>query len=290
MAPKVVADFVGQLRTRGDEQFHKSRVLLSKQHLLLVEPSGRSKVPLDRVFAVTANDVDDELRQFFDASVQLGYRKDGSTHQLWIQAQPETLERFQQVLFKAMLGGATFSVYHPARVGGRVCTPSKRTVRVKFARSKTGFFADELVCSLAHGSIVQAVPGNQTANPVSGPVLSILSLQNETTYTTVVSADDKRLLNLLRCHFDANATYDAEELRRLGLSADAVQGLVWLYAGADGGSLPRALVGATAEPSQILEELSEAELVTKQDGSVELTRRGMAAASVCYDSYADELA
>lgn len=290
MAPTVIADFVGQLRTAGADQFQKGRVLLSKQQLLFVEPSGRSKIPLEQIFAVTVSDIDSELRQFFDASVRLSYRRGDSSRRLWVQAQPDTLERFQQLLFKVMLSGTIFSVSHPARVGGRLCTPSKRKTKLKFAQSKTGFFADELVCSLHHSTIVRVLPGNQTPKPISGPVISVVSLRDGTEYTTVLGADSKRLLNLLRCHLEISASLDAEELRTLGLSSAAVQGLVWLYAGGDQGSLPRAILETDMDTNTVLEELSEAELVATQEGTLELTRRGMAAASVCWESYADELA
>jgi helix-turn-helix protein len=290
MAPKVVADFVGQLRTSGADQFHKSRVLLSKRQLMFVEPDGRTKIPLKKIFGVAMNDVDPELQQFFDVAVRLTYRRGDSAKRVWIRAQPETLERFQRILFKALFGGATVSVYHPARVGGQLCNPAPRTARPKLAQSKTGFVADDPICTFDHSSIIQVVPGSETADPISGPVISIVNLRGKTVYRTAVGADSKRLLNLLRCHFEVSAALDTGELRTLGLSSGAVRGLVWLYAGGDRRSLPRAADDTDADPKRILEELSEAELVTNGTDEVELTRRGMAAASVCYESYADELA
>ncbi|EMA68360.1 CheF family chemotaxis protein, partial [Halorubrum distributum] len=112
MEESVVADFVGRVHAAsfGTDEPVTGRVLLSQRRLVLATDDGKETVPLSRVFDVVVGSVPGDLRSFFNDSVTVAYEQDGSRRAALVEGEPEDMDKFVRLLFKALLRNVTVTV------------------------------------------------------------------------------------------------------------------------------------------------------------------------------------
>lgn len=279
MSESVVADFVGRFYTeevQGGEPVN-GRVLLSRKRLVLVRETGKTTIPLSRVFDVSVGFVPTELEEFFDDTVTLAYEHDGRKRTAVVEGKNGTVDRFTTVLFKVLLNGTTVRVTHPARVGGRVTDASTTRARlslkprgVKFVGERQSFTID-----LAAVTNIQ-----RTTRPIKGTsqtVLEISHLDDGQALVSTVAVPSARKTNIFGRYARLEYGGIREEVSELDHNEEEVEALVALYSTGGSANLGTLLDAEPAQITMVLNSLHDDGLVVDSDGATKLTPKGRVA-------------
>lgn len=243
MSGSVVADFVAEaLYAGGDgDEPRKVRVLLSEDQLVIASDDGRTVIDLDDVFDVIVSKIPEDLGSFMDQSVLVAY-VDGETRRTaLIRGEHDRIDRFALFLHRAILGGTTAELRHPASEGGRVRDPPTRTVTVVPTRDGVRFRSDDVDVTIALDDVLDVGYERRSIDGQERPVLWVKYDAEGTTTTTDVAHDDANRLNVLARHLRSEYYRAGEILTEIEVDETEKRALVALYAGVPPGDLARVL-------------------------------------------------
>ncbi|MES3162421.1 MAG: CheF family chemotaxis protein [Halorubrum sp.] len=276
MEESVVADFVGRVYTPdvdGDEPL-RGRVLLSQRRLVLVTADTRTTIPLSSVFDVVVGTVPGDLRSFFSDSVTVAYDRDGSRLTALVEGEPDDMERFTRVLFKALLRDVTVTVRHPAKVGGRVTDASDHKAKLSLSPERIEFVGCPEPFAVELSTVIDYERTDRTIGGSRHPALVFRHVPDTRTVTSIVTVPDKRALNVLGRYIRLEYAEVREEIEALDPTDDELEVLVSIYSAGGEANIADVVTGDAARTSMILESLRDGNLVVDGESGAALTRRG----------------
>ncbi|SMO43347.1 CheF family chemotaxis protein [Halorubrum cibi] len=276
MEESVVADFVGRVHTSdvgGDEPV-RGRVLLSQRRLVLVTGDTRTTAPLSRVFDVVVGTVPGDLRSFFSDSVTLAYERGGTRSTALVEGEPDDMDRFIRVLFKALLRDVTVTVRHPAKVGGRVTDATDRKARLSLSPGEIGFVGTDEPFSVDLSTVIDYDRTTRTLAGKRRPALVFRHVPESRTVTSIVTVPDERTLNVLGRYIRLEYEEVQTEVEELDPTEDELEVLVSIYSAGGEASVSQVVTGDATRTSMILDSLRESGLVVDGEGGAALTRKG----------------
>lgn len=276
MEESVVADFTGRVHTqdlRANEPV-PGRVLLSQRRLVLASESGRTTIGLKNVFDVAVGTVPNDLRSFFSDTVTIAYVDGDAKRTAVIEGEPDPMDRFQRILFKALLDGVTVRVRSPAKVGGRVVDGNDRTATVSLDDGAVGFVDCEDSFTIDLSTVIDFDRSERTVAGTSRPTLSITHAPETGAITSLVSVGSDRTLSVLGRYVKLEYAEVMEDVRELDLTDEELEILVSLYSAGGEASISTLVTGDATQTSMILEELREGGLVADGETATALTPKG----------------
>lgn len=279
MPESVVADFVAKISTEGSSNGTPTggRVLLSEKRLVLAaNDEEKVTIPLSNVFDIAVDHMPADLGDFFESTVTIAFRDEGTPQVAVVEAGNDKIQKFETVLFKAILNDTEITVRSPARVGGRVTDTDFRAARLLVEPDAVQF---------KHGDGTVEIPLSTVSGfdlskrEIAGkprPTLEVRHVQADRSTTTIVSTDNSRKMSILGRYVRIEYAELLSELEDVELTDDRTRILVALYAGAGDGDVSVAdVVGK--DPSQIttlLVEMEEDDLVVDAADCPTLTHKG----------------
>ncbi len=276
MEESVVADFVGRLYTPdigGDEPV-RGRILLSQRRLVLATNDSRTTVPLSSVFDVVVGTVPGDLRSFFSDSVTLAYDQNGTRHTALIEGEPDAMDRFVPVLFKALLHDVTVTVRHPAKVGGRVTDASDHKAKLSLSAGQIRFVGCPDPFSVDLSTVIDYEHTERTIGGSKHPALVFRHVPDAQTLTSITTVPDSRTLNVLGRYIKLEYAEVREEVETLDPTDDELEILVSIYSAGGEASVADVVTGDATRTSMILDSLREDGLVADAETGTTLTRKG----------------
>ncbi|OYR96913.1 hypothetical protein DJ71_01050 [Halorubrum sp. E3] len=276
MEESVVADFVGRVHTSdlGSDEPVSGRVLLSQRRLVLATDGAKTTVPLSKVFDVVVGTVPGDLQSFFSDSVTLAYEEGGNRRTALVEGEPDDMERFIRVLFKALLRGVTVTVRHPAKLGGRVTDASDHTASIRLSPGAIGFddcpdpFAVEL------SSVIDYERTNRTIAGKKRPALVFRHVPDTQTVTSIATVPDKRILNVLGRYIKLEYDEVMEDVKAFDPTEEQLEILVSIYSAGGEANIADVITGDVTQTEMVLETLRDENLVVDGDAGAALTRKG----------------
>ena len=275
MADSVVADFVTDVipDTGSYNEPVRGRVLMNRRQVLMVTPEDRISVPIDSIFDIAYGSAPQELRAFFEDTVSVAYTDGEKKRVALIEGADDTVERFTDLLFKAILNKTTVAVKHPAKTGGRVTeeTFEKATLYLDAAavRFKT---------KVPFGIEVSTVSGfERITRPVFGTSRSVLSVRHadgSQIVTSEIALQPARKMNVLGRFLRIEYSQLKTDLEDISLRDMDIEALVGLYSGASEGSLAGMLGIEASHVGTMLQKLLEKGLLEETPTGWKLTPTG----------------
>ena len=281
MPEAAIADFVARFLPddrRGTEPI-AGRVILSQKRLVFASSDGRTTVRLSDVFDVVVGQVRPELADYFDDTVAIAYRSLGEPRTAVLEADAEKVSRFRTVLFKALLGGATVRIKHPAKIGGRYTDVGAREAKVRLRAGAVCFYDTEAPLRIDLSSITHFEKTDRTINDRTRPALNVQYMQDGQAITTEIVMSSSRRMNLLGRYLRFEYSDLLEEVNELDISEAETELLVAIYSGAGGGHLAGVVDKDPSTVTMLLNTLEEKGLVGSTDGGTHLTSMGRLAVS-----------
>lgn len=271
MSEKVIADFVARFSLDAFESPEpvKGRVVLSPRRLVFATGDSKTTVALSSVFDVNVGYVPGDLEEFFQDTITIAYREDGTRRVAVVEAGTEEVSRFKTVLFKAELDGTEAQVKHPARVGGRVTDESFRPARLRVEPGTMRFEADEpLTVELA------SVTYFRKESRDAGPVVVVRHADEGRPVTSEFTVASERELNLLGRYLRLEYSELVEAVEDVQTSEAEMEALVAIYSGAGSGDLAGTLGVDSGRATMLLNDLREKGLVEEGRKGLSLTAQG----------------
>ena len=281
MPEAAIADFVARFLPddrRGTEPI-AGRVILSQKRLVFASSDGRTTVRLSDVFDVVLGQVRPELADYFDDTVAIAYRSLGEPRTAVLEADAEKVSRFRTVLFKALLGGATVRIKHPAKIGGRYTDVGACEAKVRLRARAVGFYDVEAPLRIDLSAITDFEKTDRTINGRTRPAMNVQYMQDGQAITTEIVMSSSRRMNLLGRYLRFEYSDLLEEVNELDISEAETELLVAIYSGAGGGHLAGVVDKDPSTVTMLLNTLEEKELVGSTDGDTHLTSLGRLAVS-----------
>ncbi|GAA0551226.1 CheF family chemotaxis protein [Halorubrum ejinorense] len=276
MEESVVADFVGRVHAASfeTEEPVTGRVLLSQRRLVLATDDGKETIPLSDVFDVVVGSVPGDLRSFFNESVTIAYDRDGSRRAALVEGEPEDMDRFVRLLFKALLRNVTVTVRHPAKVGGRVtdATDHRASVTVSPGAIRFSNCPDPFTVELS--SVIDYERTDRTLGGKKRPALVFRHVADGQTVTSITTVPNKRALNILGRYIKIEYDDVMEDLDSFDPTEEQMEILVSIYSAGGEANVADIVTGDVTQTSMILDSLREAELVADGESGTTLTRKG----------------
>ena len=276
MEESVVADFVGRVHTAdiGSDKPVTGRVLLSQRRLVLATDDDKTTVPLSAVFDVSVGTVPGDLRSFFSDSVTLAYERRGDRRTALVEGEPEDMERFIRLLFKALLRGVTVTVRHPAKVGGRVTDASDHTASVTLSPGAIGFVDCPDPFEVDLSAVIDYERTDRTLAGTQRPALVFRHVVDSRTVTSIATVPNGRTLNVLGRYIKLEYEEVMEELESFDPTEEQLEILVSIYSAGGEANIADVVTGDVAQTSMVLDQLREEELVVDGESGAALTRKG----------------
>ena len=276
MEESVVADFVGRLYTPDldDDEPVRGRVLLSQRRLVLATGDSRTTVPLSSVFDVVVGTVPGDLRSFFNDSVTLAYDRDGTRDTALIEGEPDDMDRFVRVLFKALLRDVTVTVRHPAKVGGRVTDATDHKAKLSLSPGRIDFVGCSDPFSVDLSTVIDYEHTERTIGGSKHPALVFRHVPDVQTLTSIATVPDARTLNVLGRYIKLEYAEVREEVEALDPTEDELEVLVSIYSAGGEANVADVVTGDATRTSMILDSLREEGLVADAETGTTLTRKG----------------
>ncbi|MEF8881252.1 MAG: CheF family chemotaxis protein [Halapricum sp.] len=259
MSESIIADFVGSFNSEQSARAEpvKGRILLSQKRLVLASDEGKTQIPLSSIYDVAVGHVPDELGGFFNSTVTVAFERNDRRFVAAIEADDsETIEKFNTVLFKAILNGTESTVKHPARIGGRVTgaefTPAKLFLKpreIEFRRQEDDFKI-HLATVTGFERLSREIAGSER------PVLAVKYNPNGQSLLSLVALPSPRKMNILGRYLRREYREVMDDIQDIELSKDEKEMLVAIYSTGDMEGLPLASI--------LNKEASEVELLRKQ--------------------------
>ncbi|QSG09748.1 CheF family chemotaxis protein [Halapricum desulfuricans] len=278
MSESIIADFVASFNSQKSARSEpvKGRVLLSRKRLVLVAEEGKTQIPLSSIVDVAVGQVPDELGDFFNSTVTIAFERNDRQFVAAIEADDETIEKFNSVLYKALLNGTEATVKHPARIGGRVTdaafTPAKLFVNPRYIRFKRqdGEFTIRLATVTGFERLNREIAG------ATRPVLSTTHNRNGQAVVTLAALPSPRKMNILGRYLRREYREVMEGIRDVDISDVEKELLVTVYSTGDMDGIPLAgVLDAEASEVELLRSrLEQKGLLTDSEDGLQLTPAG----------------
>ncbi|SDF94236.1 HTH domain-containing protein [Halorubrum xinjiangense] len=276
MEESVVADFVGRVHagTLKTDEPVTGRVLLSQRRLVIATDDGKETVPLTRVFDVVVGSVPGDLRSFFNDSVTVAYERDGSRRAALVEGEPEDMDRFVRLLFKALLRNVTVTVRHPAKVGGRVTDASDHRASVSVSPGEIRFENCPEPFAVDLSAVIDYERTDRTLGGKKRPALVFRHVADGRTVTSIATVPNERALNILGRYIKIEYDEAMEDLDSFDPTEEQLEILVSIYSAGGEANIADVITGDVAQTSMILDTLREADLVADGEDGTTLTRKG----------------
>lgn len=276
MSKSVIADFMGDFVVEGASEPSRGRVLLNRNRLVLAEgEDARTLIPLSAVFDVRAGHVPPDLAEFFNDSVTVAYRQRGRRQVAIIEEDGDTIDKFVNVLFQALLHEAQVLAVHPSRVGGRVVDTDPTPTVLDLRDATLGFKgSNELTVDLMTVSDIDR--GTREVDGQSQPALSVQHVQDGQSIRSVLVMGAERQLNLLGRYLRREYTDVQEAVADVDLSAEQLEALVALYSAGGSADLTTVL-GDPSRTNIVLNSLTDAGLAADGPDGTKITPKGRVA-------------
>ncbi|WP_128906468.1 CheF family chemotaxis protein [Halorubrum amylolyticum] len=276
MEESVVADFVGRVHTSdlGSDDPVSGRVILSQRRLVLATDDAKTTVPLSKVFDVVVGTVPGDLRSFFSDSVTLAYDQGGSRRTALVEGEPDDMERFTRLLFKALLRGVTVTVRHPAKLGGRVTDASDHTASISLSPVAIGFVDCPDPFKVDLSSVIDYERTDRTIAGTKRPALVFRHVPDTQTVTSIATVPDKRILNVLGRYIKLEYDEVMEDVEAFDPTEEQLEILVSIYSAGGEANIADVVTGDVAQTEMILDTLRDEDLVADGDAGAALTRKG----------------
>ena len=276
MEESVVADFVGRVHAAsfGTDEPVTGRVLLSQRRLVLATDDGKDTVPLSRVFDVVVGSVPGDLRSFFSDSVTVAYERDGSRRTALVEGEPEDMDKFVRLLFKALLRNVTVTVRHPAKVGGRVTDASDHRASVSVSPGEIRFVDCPDPFTVDLSAVIDYERTDRTVGGKKRPALVFRHVADGRTVTSIATVPNERALNVLGRYIKIEYDDAMEELDSFDPTEEQLEILVSIYSAGGEANIADVVTGDVTQTSMILDTLREADLVADGESGAALTRKG----------------
>lgn len=281
MPEATIADFVARFLPddrRGPEPV-TGRVVLSQKRLVLASSDERTTIPLPDVFDVVVGHVPRDLSAYFDDTVAIAYTVLGERRTAVVEADAETISRFRTVLFKALLGGSTVRIKHPARIGGRYTDATARKASLRLEEGAVTFGGMEAPLRIELSSITYMEKTDLTINGRTRPALNVQFTEDGRAVTAEVVMSSSRLMNLLGRYLRLEYSDLLEEIGEIDISDVETELLVAIYSGAGGDDAATVLEKDPSAVTMLLNTLEEKELVASTHDGTKLTSLGRLAVS-----------
>lgn len=278
MSESIIADFVGSFNSQQSARSEpiKGRILLSRKRLVLAAEEGKTQIPLSSIVDVAVGQVPDELGDFFNSTVTIAFERHDRQSIAAIEADDETIEKFNSVLYKALLNGTEATVKHPARIGGRVTgaefTPAQLFVKPRQIRFKQpdGEFTIRLATVTGFERLSREIAG------ATRPVLSTTHNPNGQAVVTLAALPSTRKMNILGRYLRREYREVMDEIRDIDLSDPEKELVVAVYSTGDmeGIPLPKVLDMDASEVELLRSQLEQKGLVSDSEDGLQLTPAG----------------
>lgn len=275
MADTVVADFVTDLipDTAAYDEPVRGRVLMNDEQVVLATANDRVSVPFENVFDLQYGSAPDDMRRFFGDTVTIGYRLNGRQSIAMIEGEGATVERFANLLFKAILNDSTVLLRHPAKVGGRVMDASLERARMGVEPGSVRFASDDPF-TIDVSTVVHFERIDRDVDGTTRPVLSVRHRPERETVTTELALSPAAKMNVLGRFLRIEYAQLREELEDVSLQESELEVLVGLYSGATHGNLAGMLGVDSSRVTMLVDSLQEKGLLEETSDGFELTPAG----------------
>ncbi|WP_418281757.1 CheF family chemotaxis protein [Halorubrum sp. DTA98] len=276
MGESVVADFVGRIHTPdiGADEPVSGRVLLSQRRLVLATTDTKTTMPLASVFDVAVGTVPSDLRSFFSDTVTIAYSAGNARRTAVIEGEPDDMDRFTRVLFKAILRNVTVTVRHPAKVGGHVTDASDRTASLKLSPGAIGFIDCPDPFTVDLSTVVDYERTDRTLGGKTRPALVFEHVPETRTVTSIATVPNERALNVLGRYIKLEYSEVLTEVEELDPTEEELEILVSIYSAGGEASIADIVTGDATRTSMVLDSLREDGLVVDGERGTALTRKG----------------
>lgn len=281
MPEATIADFVARFLPDGSraEEPITGRVVLSQKRLVLASGDGRTTIPLSEVFDVVLGQVPPELSDYFDDTIAIAHTARGNRQTAILEAEGETITRFRTVLFKALLGGASVRIKHPARIGGRVTDVPSREASLQLGSGRVTFEGLQEPLRIELSAVTHFEKTDRTINGRTRPALNVQHTEDGEAVTSEVVMASPRRMNLLGRYLRMEYSDLLEEVRDIDISAAETELLVALYSGGESVDVASVVDKDPSTVTMLLNTLEEKSLVTSTKEGTSLTSLGRLAVS-----------
>ncbi|WP_081927549.1 CheF family chemotaxis protein [Halobellus rufus] len=279
----IVVDFVANFVAGGDATFDpvKGRVLMSGRRLVLATSRTKTTIPITSIFDIAVGQVPQEVEEFFDYTVMVGYVEDDYRRTTVIGGERETIEKFSLLLFRATLNGSTALVTHPAKVGGRVMDTSAQKTGLQLDYESVTFPGSDIDAdsdapfSIDLASVIFfEVIERSDEDGDSRLVLSVQHVENGQTVTSEISMTSRRKMNILGRYLRLIYHWIKSDVRDVDVEEPELEVLVGLYSTPEDIDLASLLDIGAAELDARLASLYEDDLITAEEPPIDLTPQG----------------
>ncbi len=286
MEESVVADFIGRIHTPdiGRDEPVKGRVLLSQRRIVLVTADERTTVPLSAVFDVAVGTVPNDLRSFFSDTATIAYTKGSNRQTAVVEGEPDDMDRFTRILFKALLRNVSVTVRHPAKVGGRVTDAEDHVAAVTLSQGAIGFVDCPDPFTVDLSTVIDYERTDRTLGGKRRPALVFRHVPETQAVTSIATVPNERALNVLGRYLKLEYEEVKEEVEALDPTEEQLEILVSVYSIGGEASVGDVITGDAAQTSMVLESLREDGLVVDGEAGIALTRKGRMAVSTYLES------
>lgn len=276
MSESVVADFVAEAHYDDDppgKSARTCRVVLGTDRLVVADDGQRRVVPLSAIQDIIVSRVPEELAEFFDQTVVLGYKKDSTYRSIQIQGKHERIEKFGLFLFRVILKGTGAEVKHPAKKGGRVTGEELRRAAVYPKQDALELRGPEIDAVVDLNVITNVTFSRRRVDGGSRQVISVSHMEDREAVTTEFYHESSRKLNILARYLRLRYFQLENTLAQMEVSDQEAEALIALYSGGSAEQLAGMLDLDEEAFDELFDGLLEKDLVSGTEDA-ELTSRG----------------
>lgn len=295
MSGSVVADFTARVGRRGQGGEPPScRVVMNEHQLVVATEDDREVIPLESVFDVVVGRPPGDVAEFFDDSVTLAYRadvaraatsdvpadlelptdRDGERTSVTLLADPDTVDRFTDVLFSAILENTAALVNYRARAGGRVTDEGATRCTLHLEDRTVVFRRDGTTQRIDVESVVAFDRARKELAGDSRPVISVRHVDGRDAVTSEIALPSRRKLNVLGRYLRLVYSDLVADLADLEITEAESEVLVARYTSGGAVNLASVLGIDSSRATMLLDSLVEKGLLADDDER-SLTSRGL---------------
>lgn len=276
---QAVADFVGRVahnpKGSNNEQPKRARIVMSQKRLIIASDGERTTIPLSDVVDLVVGNVPADLRDLFDSTVTVGYRSDnGSVETVLIEADKETISKFETVAFKSILDGTKAKIKHPARIGGRVTNEPVRNAKLGIGSEQVTFRTKSGNVRIDVTDVIDFKRTERAPDGTERPTLLVKHADEGDVSTSLIAPLSKRRLNILGRFLRIRYGKLLKEAGDIELTESQKQLLVTIYATGGDIDFGSVLGGDAARATNVLNALREKELISEDEDGISLTSIG----------------
>ncbi len=261
---KVIADFIaksttpdGQTQGKKMEDFEKSRIILGKKTLVIATKEEKKVIGIPQIFDVKKTEVSEELKEFMEDSLKIGFIKDEKPSITVIKANSEKLNKFAFLLMRILLKGKQVIYKHPAIKGGVLLRKEWNNGILNIAKGSV--LLDKEPINL--GSVRDIRVEYRTIGSKQVDVLNIKSTEEGESLASYIHVPDKRTMNLLKRYIAFEYGGILKALNKIKLSQSEKQIIHALYSGLPVDDLPVVMNMEATDVQRMVNNLESKELL-----------------------------